>query len=245
MLLGWLAPGRAPALIPVGSISGVDARDVQLVGRLAFVADYSFGLRVVDVSNPVAPVLIGGLAAPGALSIALEGDLALLSVVLPNLPLVIDVSDPEAPRERARIADPKCWGRARLVDRIAYVAGNGLCILDLSKPSRPRRLAVLPGAFSDVEVTGDVAFLTTTSIFTGSLVLVDVSKPTAPSELSHIDFAPPSSPSSLAVAGDVAWVSDYYNNGLISIDVSDPRAPAEIETKPLFEFAQPPRDLEI
>jgi hypothetical protein len=58
-----LFPGPTVALITLG---GLDrdwsyAVDVEVVGDLAYVADGSSGLRVIDVSNPAFPVEFGAL----------------------------------------------------------------------------------------------------------------------------------------------------------------------------------------
>lgn len=245
LLLIALAPARAPALIRVGGVSGLDARDVQVVGRLAYVADSSFGLRVIDASNPEGPAAIGGLAQPSALSVAVEGDLAVLSFGLPYLPVVIDVSDPEQPTELARFDHAWCNGRAILVDRIAYVAGTHLCVMDLTEPSRPRRLALLPlpGPVNDIERVGHVAFLATQfGIFlSGSLELVDLSTPAEPVMLPRVQF--PSIAYDVAVAGDVAWVA--HGDALTAIDVSDPHAAAAIATTPIASVVPGPRHMEI
>jgi hypothetical protein len=225
-----LAPARAPALIRVGGVPDLDARDVQVVGRLAYVADFSFGLRVIDVSNPEEPAVIGGLAHPGADAVAVEGDLAVLSFVLGDLPAVVDVSDPEQPIELARFDHPWCQGRAILVDRIAFVGGVRLCVMDLSDPSRPRRLALAPlaGTINDIERIGNVAFVVTSfGIFLGGyLQLVDLSTPAAPAVLSQVEL--PSAAWDVALAGDVAWGAQA--DALTSIYVADPSAPVWIAT---------------
>ncbi len=47
----------ASALITVGGLDTPgSARGVEVVGDLAYVADYDSGLRVIDVSNPSSPI---------------------------------------------------------------------------------------------------------------------------------------------------------------------------------------------
>ena len=41
-------------------------RDVEVVGELAYLADRGSGLRVIDVSNPEAPVELGAFATGGS-----------------------------------------------------------------------------------------------------------------------------------------------------------------------------------
>ena len=60
-----LFPSTATALFSVGGLDTPDeAWDVEVVGTLAYVADDS-SLRIIDVSNPAAPVELGALDMPG------------------------------------------------------------------------------------------------------------------------------------------------------------------------------------
>lgn len=55
----------ASALITVGALDTPgEAMDAEVVGGLAYVADDVSGRRIVDVSNPAAPVEIGVLDTP-------------------------------------------------------------------------------------------------------------------------------------------------------------------------------------
>jgi hypothetical protein len=49
----------------VGALDTSDiARDVEVVGDIAYVTDHISELRVIDVSNPASPVEIGALDTP-------------------------------------------------------------------------------------------------------------------------------------------------------------------------------------
>jgi hypothetical protein len=70
-----------------------------VVGNLAYVADNLSGLRVIDVSNPAAPVEVGAFATPDvAQDVEVVGDLAYVSANSAGL-RVIDVSNPTSPVE--------------------------------------------------------------------------------------------------------------------------------------------------
>ena len=50
----------------VGSVATPDyALGVAVAGDRAYVACFESGLRVVDISNPSAPVIVGSMRAPG------------------------------------------------------------------------------------------------------------------------------------------------------------------------------------
>ena len=78
LLLHLVIPGDAPGLINVGALdTPAFALDVEVVGSLAYVADERSGLRVMDVSNPAAPVELGALDTPGyAMDVEVVGSLA-------------------------------------------------------------------------------------------------------------------------------------------------------------------------
>ena len=75
-----LLPLGASALITVGALDTPgSAFDAEVVGDLAYVADVSSGLRIIDVSNPTFPVEIGAFhALPWSEyhDVKLAGDLA-------------------------------------------------------------------------------------------------------------------------------------------------------------------------
>ena len=60
----------ASALINVGALdTPVYAHAVAVVGGLAYVADNESGLRIINVSNPAAPVELGALDTIGAIGV--------------------------------------------------------------------------------------------------------------------------------------------------------------------------------
>ncbi|MBI2202098.1 MAG: hypothetical protein HYU43_09195, partial [Armatimonadetes bacterium] len=81
-LSGTLLPTSAQAAVPVsltlkgqwpGSATG-RAYDVAVQGQYAYVADGDAGLQVIDVSNPVNPVRVGGVDTSGsAIGVAVAG----------------------------------------------------------------------------------------------------------------------------------------------------------------------------
>ena len=59
-------PVTASALITVGSIdTRGPAQQVEVVDGLAYLADGFSGLRIIDVSNPAAPLEVGHIDTPG------------------------------------------------------------------------------------------------------------------------------------------------------------------------------------
>ena len=115
-------------------------------------ADYSAGLRVVDVSDPAAPLEVGFLDTPSrAESVSAAGGYAYVADWASGL-RVVDLSNPvcttrgRSPRDAGR-----AWGVAVAGD-LAYVVGwqSGLEVVDVSPPSAPVEVGVYdaphPGA---------------------------------------------------------------------------------------------------
>ena len=234
--LAFLSGGRAGLLVVdvaqpaaprlLGSLLvGSLAVDVELAGGRAYVSDFGVGFSVVDVSQPGFPSGVGALATGSpsddteavvvSNGIALVGQNAFVRVV--------DVSDPSAPRELARIdglgSDPLPAG---LTSGLAYVrAESGLQIFDVSDPVQPLALGQHPASLTDVEVEEGIAYLTRPD---DTLELVDVSDPTAPRTLGTLGGL--LLPFTVAVDRGTAYVGDIL--GLRLVDVRDPGAPAAL-----------------
>ena len=75
-------------------------------GHYAYLASGAFGLRVIDVSTPSAPVEVGWIRPTGsAYEVAVSGRYAYLANGLGGL-RIIDVSDPAAPVEVGSFETP-------------------------------------------------------------------------------------------------------------------------------------------
>ncbi len=79
---------------------------VAVVDGLAYDAHGASGLRIIDVSNPAAPVELGALDTPGfAMGIEVVGGLAYVANGTSGL-RIIDVSNPSAPVELGALSSP-------------------------------------------------------------------------------------------------------------------------------------------
>jgi hypothetical protein len=191
--------------------------DVDVVGNLAYVANYRSGLRIFDVSNPKVPVEIGALDTRTKMSSVKVVDN--LAYVVDDFGLrIIDVSNSAFPVELAMLEIYGAHSRdVEVVGSLAYVAsgvvtsGGWLHIIDISNPTVPVILGVLnmPGKVYDVEVEGDVAYVADGN---EGLAVIDVSNPRAPVELGAFG----SWTNRVAALGHLAYVTD--NDGLRIID---------------------------
>jgi len=103
------------------------------------VADYQYGLRVVDISNPASPSAVGFYDTPGyAFGVAVAGDYAFIGDAYDGV-WVIDVSDPAHP-SKADSYDTQGDARGMtVVGGYAYVADgrDGLQVLSAQIPTPP------------------------------------------------------------------------------------------------------------
>jgi hypothetical protein len=159
-----------------------------VVGDLAYVADQFSGLRILDVSNPAAPVEFGALETLGYVdSVEVVGDLAYLDPCRLN-PRIFDVSNPAAPVELSALDTSGVAYEVEVVGDLAYVAAGipGVRIFDVSHPAAPLDLGALetPDTAIGVEVVGDLVYVADRR---PALRIFDASNLVAPLELGALD----------------------------------------------------------
>jgi hypothetical protein len=161
---------------------------------------------------------------------------------------VVDVSNPEAPKQVGCCKLPGPASDIALSGGIAYIATrqSGLWVVDITDPKAPTevgsyqpRLSVRPTAKKGehwgpvvecVAVAGKLAYVTLNSVPKGKdawrsvLQVLDVSNPKAPVELGS--FTKGDLFLGVALAGKYAFVADKAST-LWVVDVSDPKMPTE------------------
>jgi hypothetical protein len=228
-LLGY-HPSTDLSCISVSGSLGAGFLPISMAvsGDYAYVVDHdSTCLKVIDVSNPAAPVLSGSLVLGITINaIAVSGDYAYVVDYGFDDLKVIDVSNPAAPVYRGNLfIGPSPWSVA-VSDAYAYVVdydSDDLKVIDVSNPAAP----VLSGSLGigshplSVAVSGDYAYVV--DVGSDDLKVIDVSNPTLPVLSGSLGIG--SSPSSVAVSGGYAYVVDQGSDDLKVIDVSNPAAP--------------------
>lgn len=175
-------------------------------------------------SDP-APV-VGGI---GGYSYVVKAALPLVYMGSGGSVLVVDASDPKAPRlvGQSPIQPGEVFGIDVVGTRVYVAHGKaGLVILDVSNPASPHILGALDtlGEAMSLRVVGDTAYV---ADWTTGLLLIDVADPTAPRQLARMDT--PGLARDVQVQADLAFVADMQG-GLRIIDVSDPRQPKAISS---------------
>jgi len=117
------------------------ALDVAISDDYAYVANSYAGLRVVDITNPTAPLEVGYYDTPGnAYDVAVSGNYAYISAYNAGL-RVVDISDPMAPNEVGYLDSH--WQRYALGIAVSgnyvFVAYEefGVLIVDITDPTAP------------------------------------------------------------------------------------------------------------
>ena len=220
---------------------GVGALSPLVADRLyAFVADEYYGLRILDVTDPTAPVQVGGYPKQSGYprDVAVAGHYAYLVSKNDDL-RVIDISNPGYPEEVGSYELSGSFPGVAVSGDYLYVANDaGLHVLDVSNPAQPqlKGMVSMDDFALDVAVSGSYAYVAASS---AGLVVVDVLDPANPQRVGGYDT--PGIARGVAVAsgpqGTYAYVADGAN-GLVVVDVSYPANPQPVRTFDTPGFAE-------
>jgi hypothetical protein len=186
-----VAGSVAVATGPVNGAEGISSPQANDANPavLAYVGDGGV-LRIIDASNPSAPVEIGSLDTPGCIcGVVVTGGLAY--VAGGDSLQVIDVSNPAAPTEIGSLDTLDFTSDVAVERGLAYVADGraGLRVIDVSNPAAPIEVGRatrnnsrgIPWRAYSVEVAGGFAYATDrTALASDDLQVIDASNPTAP-----------------------------------------------------------------
>lgn len=177
---------QPPALVPGARyVTLGNARDVQVVGNTAFVADGTNGIVFLDLFDVHTPINLVAIGAPGNVSsLSVVGNYLYAAAGTGGLRIY----------DLTTLNDPKLlgtWNTADPVHRLsvsghyAFLACDGgrLEIVNIQNPNAPSLATtyLTSGDISDVDVVGNFALLGNTN---GNVVLVDVTNPSDPFDLS-------------------------------------------------------------
>ena len=212
----------------IGSINTLSLRAVALDGTNLYVLDDNTGFRVIDVSNPAAPVLGGGLQ----IQMNGVGDIA----TTPGLAYVVNkfefrvfpVSASGVVSEPQVLDTPGYAVALALYDHWAFVADDhaGLTVIDIANPTSPTLVQVVdtPGYAQGVAVTPDGK---TAFVADGATVrIMDVTNPATAVEVGH--FTPEYAAQDVVVAGNLLYVASGYSRVIAIYDITDRNSPVEL-----------------
>lgn len=201
---------------------------VDIAGEHAFVGDID-GLRVIDLSDPAHPAIVGELGSSGwyTQAVAASGTIVYLSYSLGLL--VVDVADPTSPEPIGSLTGSVPTDLAA-ADSIAYLAGYSpppqgtLRVVDAADPTSPQIIGSVdtPGRCVAVAASGDLACVADGE---AGLQIIDVSDPAAPWIIATV----PMNAWGVYLDGATAYVA-LLNDGIALVDLSDPEVPEVLGT---------------
>ncbi len=232
-----LPPLEHVEIQPVGSIKLAGAVWQFCVdGDVAYLPAGLDGLKLVDVSDPTNPQMLGEASAgPFAIGVCVAGKYAYVTAGPFGMPEshlhVVDISDVNAPRVVGSIDLPDYpSGVAVRADHV-FVADHtkGLRIIHVADPNSPKEVAALdtPGFIVDVVLAGNYAFLVDREV---GLRVVDVADPTSPQQVGLLKIA--GHGTDLSILRKRAYYANG-DNGLVVIDITNARMPKQIASIPV------------
>jgi hypothetical protein len=213
---------------------------VYAKGRYAYVVDvdyeYNYSVfRVVDVSNPAKPSVVGlkELGSVTTRGLYVDGDTVYLATDFKGL-TIVDVKDPTKPEIVSQFNTPGSAEQVMVSNGLAYVADyhKGLRVIDVSDPAKPKEIGFYEGErrVRDLFILDGTACLA--DLF-GGFLLLDVSDPSQPKKMGA--YSVPTAYNKIAVSDQHAYLT-HEDQGLGILDVS---VPAQIREMDWFQDKDP------
>ncbi len=205
-------------------IAGIFVRDT-----LAFLIEDLFtgntGFTIINIADPSTPYLLGIWRGQVVNGIAVVSGIAYCTT--DSGLQIIDISTPANPHRIGSCAPLEVPTLITVRDSFAFVADSGLTVINVRNPTAPFRIAsIRPAYYSGFEdMCPADSFILLTQWGKMSIWLVNISNPSAPSELGWYQL--PGWTGALAVNGNYAYLADW-DYGVRILDISDPEYPVEI-----------------
>ncbi len=213
----------------------VGGYDLFVAGDLAYTADGSSGLQIVDISDPVNPVAIGNYnTSDNATGVAVHGNYAYVAENFAGL-RVIDVSDPMNPSVVGTYNTPDRATDVVVKGNLAYVAdgSSGLQIIDISTPSSPTLVGSYdtPGFAVELAVAGNLVLVADSD---DGLAVIKVLNPSVPQHLAQMST--PAWAVSVVISGNYAFVGTGAS--VQRVDIQNPSFPTPVDDAPVDDYAR-------
>ena len=218
----WLAlSSPAIALQTIGhSTTPSYAYDVAVLGTLAYVANYDYGLQIINVTNPTQPNIVGSVNTSSAQAVTVSDGLAYVADGASGLQL-INLIDP-APHIVSSVDTPGDARGVTVLGNFAYVAdgANGLQVVNVTKSTAPYIIGNVPTSSYayGVTVADNLAYVAGA----GGLQIINVTNPTMPQIISNITTT--NETYAVTLANGLVYLADGYS-GLQIINAAEPTLP--------------------
>jgi hypothetical protein len=247
----WVVDVSDPTLPVKVGLALESAVSVTVADGYAYLAGKS--LRILDVTNPAAPVLVGAYNSPSdVVDVAVANNHAYVATQDDGL-RVVDISDQTAPREIGSCDVESNARGIKVAGDYAYMADYyaGLRVIDVSDSTAPTEIASdrYGNYFSDVAVTEDYAYLVWgecgSQLCNNSLLVMDITDPTTPTLVGSFSRTEEADivARAVAIARDPSSPEQIFayvaanQGGLQIVDVSDRAAPTQVGSYRAASFA--------
>lgn len=231
----------APSVTHNYTTSSQVATSISLQGTNIFLqvrdtsTDISF--RVLDVSTPASPALIGSIVADTySVDSLINGNYIYLAKEVNGIE-VVNISTPSSPVVES---NTRTFDTATSIFKVngnyAYIksSNQNIKIYNISDPTNPVYVTTYTidttyssaGGVNSITIEGNYAYL---AIGNAGMEIVDISDPTSPTHVSVIDTT--SNVYEVAISGNYAYIADY-TAGLLVIDISTKTAPSQVASYP-------------
>jgi len=192
---------------------------VSIVDNLAYVADTSPGLRVVDISNPHNPQIIGSAYTGGhSFGVSVSGTYAYIADGASGF-RVVDISNPANPQLVSGVMTPPDAMGIEISGTYAYVAvgGSGMVVIDIINPLSPQIISTVntPGVSRRISVKGSYAYVADGY----SLQVINIANPQHPIITSSVAMS--GWAYDVAILGQYAYIATSMS-GMSIVNITDP-----------------------
>ena len=201
--------------------------DVAVTDSLALVADWSNGLRILNIADPANPSQVGLFAGPrSTFGVAVKDTLAYVAGHWDGL-YIANIADPANPQLVGQLGTSDATAHVAVRDTFAFLADKhaGLRIVSVADPAHPYEvgsyLDTIGGIHNDVAVAGNFAYVAT--IQSNLLQVISIADPAHPSLAGQCSM--PGRSQGVVVSGSYAYVAA---EDLSIVDVSNPQNPQEV-----------------
>jgi hypothetical protein len=178
------------------------------------------GMTILDVTNPVTPILLGSLAIPArGLSIAIKDKIAYVADMNGDL-YIIDISNPTVPVVINTYDINMMVNEMRVLGNYLYAGGGfgygGILVLDISDPDSPKEISSIGPLYEieHFELKGHYAYLTGDELY-----LLDITDPANPQLI--MTYSTPDYARDVDVQDNYIYVADDDNGLLILRTLQD------------------------
>jgi hypothetical protein len=207
---------------------------------LAYISGYQ-SVRVIDVSEPMEPILVAELEIPGELSkFTVEGHI-LYTFFNDLIMQAIDISDLSDPQILGSCTVQRVPSTVTIADGLIFISGgsdgagnSGIQIIDVSNPENPKVCYTLNTSClaTGITVDGSIAYIA--GRYQGMMIL-DITNPGQPAHLGV--FNPGRAVQDISIQGTTACLANELN-GVLLVDITEPASPTVIGAcdTPAFAF---------